>query len=110
MQASEAREICAREGSEVMSDFDVSKLQKWIAKPSRSASRRPERRRGTKSETAARHEQVVQLNLRVGASTKKRMKHLAARDDINLATLLTRMVDLYEKQHGALPDITGKPR
>ena len=37
------------------------------------------------------------------------MKHLAARDDINLATLLTRMVDLYEKQHGALPDM-GKRR
>ena len=52
----------------------------------------------------------MQLNLRVGASTKKRMKHLAARDDINLATLLSRMVDLYEKHHGALPDITGKPR
>ena len=94
-----------------MSDFDVSKLQKWIGKAKQIGEPPgPKEGRGTKSETVARHEQVVQLNLRVGASTKKRMKHLAARDDINLATLLTRMVDLYEKQHGALPDITGKPR
>jgi hypothetical protein len=90
-----------------MSDFDVSKLQKWIGKAKQIGEPPgPKEGRGQKSETSvARHEQIVQLNLRVGASTKKRMKHLAARDDINLATLLTRMVDLYEKQHGALPDM-----
>lgn len=93
-----------------MSDFDVSKLQKWIGKAKQIGEPPgPKEGRGQKSETVARHEQIVQLNLRVGASTKKRMKHLAARDDINLATLLTRMVDLYEKQHGALPDM-GKRR
>ena len=75
-----------------MSDFDVSKLHKWIGKAKQIGEPPgPKEGRGGKSETAARHEQVVQLNLRVGASTKKRMKHLAARDDINLATLLTRM-------------------
>ena len=94
-----------------MTDFDVSKLHKWIGKAKQIGEPPgPKESRGTKSETVPRHEQVVQLNLRVGASTKKRMKHLAARDDINLATLLTRMVDLYEKHHGALPDISGKPR
>jgi hypothetical protein len=95
-----------------MSNFDVSKLQKWIGKAKQIGEPPgPKEGHGTKSRTAVgRHEQVVQLNLRVGASTKKRMKHLAARDDINLATLLTRMVDLYEKHHGALPDISGKPR
>ena len=95
-----------------MSDFDVSKLRKWIGKAKQIGEPpTPEQTRGKGAEPAARaHERVVQLNLRVGASVKKRMKHLAARDDINLATLLSRMVDLYEKQHGALPDITGKPR
>jgi len=94
-----------------MSDFDVRKLRKWIGKakeigepPVAEEARGPQPKPGVSP-----HEQVVQLNLRVGASTKKRMKHLAARDDINLATLLTRMVDLYEKQHGALPDM-GKHR
>jgi hypothetical protein len=94
-----------------MSDFDVRKLRKWIGKakeigepPAAGEPRGPQAKPDVGS-----HERVVQLNLRVGASTKKRMKHLAARDDINLATLLTRMVDLYEKQHGALPDM-GKRR
>ena len=95
-----------------MSDVDVSKLRKWIGKakqigeppvPGDAGGKHADPQRGA-------HERVVQLNLRVAASTKKRMKHLAARDDINLATLLSRMVDLYEKHHGALPDITGKPR
>jgi len=95
-----------------MSDVDVSKLSKWIGKakqigeppvPEDTSGKHANPQRGAQ-------ERVVQLNLRVGASTKKRMKHLAARDDINLATLLSRMVDLYEKQHGALPDITGKAR
>jgi hypothetical protein len=94
-----------------MSDFDVRKLRKWIGKakqigePPAAEETHGEQRKPP----AASHEHIVQLNLRVGASTKRRMKHLAARDDINLATLLTRMVDLYEKQHGALPDM-GKRR
>ena len=82
-----------------MSDFDVSKLRKWIGK-AKQISEPPaaEQTRGAQHKPAATsHEHIVQLNLRVGASTKKRMRHLAARDDINLATLLTRMVDLYEK-------------
>jgi hypothetical protein len=94
-----------------MSDVDVSKLRKWIGK-AKQIGEPPAagETRGSRHEPAAAgHERVVQLNLRVGASTKKRMKHLAARDDINLATLLSRMVDLYEKQHGALPDM-GKSR
>ena len=53
-----------------MSDFDVSKLQKWIGKAKRIGEPPgPKEGRGAKSETAARHEQIVQLNLRVGAST-----------------------------------------
>jgi hypothetical protein len=95
-----------------MSDFDVKKLREWIGKAKEIGEPpAPQETRGTSAEgKQAGHERVVQLNLRVGASIKRRMKHLAARDDINLATLLTRMVDLYETQHGALPDITGKPR
>ena len=94
-----------------MSDVDVSKLRKWIGKAKQIGEppAADDARTARRDAAVVRHERVVQLNLRVAASTKKRMKHLAARDDINLATLLTRMVDLYEKQHGALPDM-GKPR
>lgn len=95
-----------------MSDVDVTKLRKWIGKAKQIGE--PPVPGDTSGKYAnpqpAAHERVVQLNLRVGASIKKRIKHLAARDDINLATLLSRMVDLYEKQHGALPDIKGKTR
>jgi hypothetical protein len=94
-----------------MSDFDVRKLRKWIGKAKEIGEPpAPDNTRvGRREPPAGSHERVVQLNLRVGASVKKRMKHLAARDDINLATLLARMVDLYEQQHGALPDM-GKHR
>jgi hypothetical protein len=94
-----------------MSDFDVRKLRKWIGKAKEIGEPPTPEQTGASQHKPppASHEHIVQLNLRVGASTKKRMKHLAARDDINLATLLTRMVNLYEKQHGALPDM-GKRR
>jgi hypothetical protein len=37
-------------------------------------------------------------------------KQLAARDDIQLGALVARMVDLYEKEYGALPESAGKQR
>jgi predicted HicB family RNase H-like nuclease len=88
-----------------MSDVDLSKLSKWIGKAKQigepptpeSASQRPNRGRDA----------LVQFNVKVSASVKKRAKQLAARDDIQLGTLVERMLDLYEKEHGALPD---KPR
>ena len=80
-------------------DVDLGKLRKWIGKiekvevPPKS---QPERSAG---------QEIVQLNLKVPASVKRRMKHLAARDDVNLTTLLARMVDEYERVHGELPPI-----
>ena len=53
---------------------------------------------------------LVQFNVKVSASVKKRAKQLAARDDIQLGTLVARMVDLYEKEYGALTDSAGKHR
>ena len=91
-----------------MSDVDLSKLRKWIGKAKQigepptpeSASQRPERGRDA----------LVQFNVKVSASVKKRAKQLAARDDIQLGTLVERMLDLYEKEYGALPDSAGKQR
>lgn len=45
-------------------------------------------------------EASVQLNLRVPASVKHRVRVLAARDDITLSELVTRALDLYEQHHG----------
>jgi hypothetical protein len=54
---------------------------------------RPSPRRG---------EELVQLNFKVPHSTKKRIKQLAVRDNITLLTMLDRMVELYEREHGKL--------
>jgi hypothetical protein len=87
-------------------DVDLSKLRKWIGKAKNigepPSADKPAERQARKG--------IVQLNLKVPADVKRRMKHLAARDDINLATLLTRMVDLYETDQGALPEIKTKAR
>lgn len=44
-------------------------------------------------------EASVQLNLRVPASVKQRVRILAARDDVTLSELVTRAIDLYEQHH-----------
>lgn len=44
-------------------------------------------------------EASVQLNLRVPASVKHRVRILAARDDVTLSELVTRALDLYEQHH-----------
>jgi hypothetical protein len=93
-----------------MSDVDLSKLRKWIGKAKQigepptaeSASQRPQQPGGRAA--------LVQFNVKVSASVKKRAKQLAARDDIQLGALVARMVDLYEKEYGALPDSAGKHR
>jgi hypothetical protein len=93
-----------------MNEADVSKLRKWIGKakqigeppasgPSSQRPRQPSSR-----------DALVQFNVKVSASVKKRAKQLAARDDIQLGALVARMVDLYEKEYGALPESAGKQR
>lgn len=49
-------------------------------------------------------EASVQLNLRVPASVKHRVRVLAARDDLTLSELVTRALDLYEQANGNRDD------
>ena len=58
---------------------------------------RPEQVRGTGGEG-----ELTQLNFKIPHSTKKRIKALALRDNITLLTMLDRMLELYEKEHGKL--------
>ena len=46
--------------------------------------------------------QLVQLNFKITARMKKRIKQLAVRDNITLLSMLEAMVELYEKAHGKL--------
>jgi len=45
---------------------------------------------------------LTQLNFKIPQSVKRRIKQLAARDNVTLLTMLHQMLDLYEKEHGAL--------
>ena len=92
-----------------MSDEDVGKtLGTWLGKakkigqpPSPSDARdnlnRPEQPRVHGGEDG-----LTQLNFKIPHSTKKRIKQLAVRDNITLLTMLDRMLELYEKEHGKL--------
>ena len=50
----------------------------------------------------AKGDELSQLNFKIPQSLKKRIKQLAVRDNITLLTMLSHMVDLYEKEHGKL--------
>jgi hypothetical protein len=86
----------------VSRDVDVGKLRKWIGKATTAAEPPPNVTDVAKQSAA---DDIVQLNLKIPASLKRRLKHLAARDDVSLTTLLARMVAEYEKAHGPLPPI-----
>lgn len=45
---------------------------------------------------------LTQLNFKIPQTMKRRIKQLAVRDNITLLTMLHRMLELYEKEHGAL--------
>lgn len=93
------------------SDVDVSKLRKWIGKANRIGEPpTPVAPAAQGHRAVTDRESLVQFNTKVNASVKKRAKQLAARDDIKLGTLVARMVDLYEKEYGALPDSAGKQK
>lgn len=47
-------------------------------------------------------DRTEQLNVRVPPSIKKRVRMLAARDDVSLSDLIIEAVKLYEDKHGAL--------
>jgi hypothetical protein len=92
-------------------DVDLSKLRKWIGKAKQIGEPpAPASHVGGRPLESANRDPLVQFNVKVNASVKKRIKQLAARDDIKLTTLISRMVDLYEREHGALPSTAGKQR
>lgn len=92
-------------------DVDLSKLRKWIGKARQIGEPpTPDARTAQRGADAAGRDALVQFNVKVTPSVKKRLKQLAARDDIKLTTLVARMVDLYEKEFGALIDTAGKHR
>jgi len=59
---------------------------------------RPEQVRGY----GAGDDGLTQLNFKIPHGTKKRIKQLAVRDNITLLSMLDRMLELYEKEHGTL--------
>lgn len=89
-------------------DNDVRKtLGGWLSKAKTIADPpNPDETTGvlTQPERAAPHrgEEIIQLNFKVSQSTKRRMKQLALRDNITLLTMLDRMLELYEREHGTL--------
>ena len=50
-------------------------------------------------------DRTEQLNLRVPPSIKKRVRMLAARDDVSLSDLIIEAIALYEDKHGAPSDL-----
>jgi hypothetical protein len=91
-------------------DVDLSKLSKWIGKARQIGEPPSFKEDARDSAGAARRDSIVQFNVKINASVKKRIKQLAARDDIQLSMIVARMVDLYEKEYGALTDTTDKRR
>jgi hypothetical protein len=90
-------------------DVDLTKLRKWIGKARQIGEPPAPDTRVTRTASADR-DGLVQVKPKVSPSVKKRLKQLAARDDIKLTTLVARIVDLYEKEYGALTDSAGKRR
>ena len=50
-------------------------------------------------------EPMTQLNLRVPSSAKRRVRVLAARDNVSLSELILRALELYEERFGRAPDL-----
>ena len=90
-------------------DDDVGKtLGKWLGKakqigePPSQADTIGTLQRAERAVSYGNDEQLTQLNFKIPHSTKKRIKQLAVRDNITLLTMLDRMLELYEKEHGKL--------
>lgn len=50
-------------------------------------------------------EPMVQINVRLPASVKKRVRLMAARDGIGISEVILRAIDLYEEKHGRAPNV-----
>ena len=77
-------------------------LAKWLTKAKATpAPPAPTERRG-RSSSGQKGQGFRQLNLKVSPSSYERIKGLAYRDRLSLVALLDEMLDLYEKERGAL--------
>ena len=93
------------------SDVDLRKLRQWIGKAKQIGEPPELTPHGAQARgDAGGQDPLVQFNVKVSASVKKRLKQLAARDEVKFTTLVARMVDLYEREHGALSDTAAKRR
>jgi hypothetical protein len=90
------------------SEVDLSKLRNWIGKAKRIGEPPAPEVSGARRHIVDNRDPLIQFNVKVRASVKKRVKQLAARDEIKLSELVARMVDLYEREHGVLPNATKK--
>lgn len=50
-------------------------------------------------------EPMVQINVRLPATVKKRVRLLAARDGVSISEVMLRAIELYEETHGRAPDV-----
>ncbi len=57
------------------------------------------------SQRREKSDRTEQLNLRVPPDLKRRVRVLATRDDISLSEVIIRAVALYEREHGAAPEL-----
>jgi hypothetical protein len=82
-----------------MSADDKNPLAKWLTKAKAiPAPPDPTERRGRTGKSA----RLRQLNLKVSPDTYTRFKGLAYRDRLSGVALIDQMLDLYEKERGAL--------
>jgi hypothetical protein len=84
-----------------MSADSKNPLAKWLTKAKAiPAPPAPTERRGRTG--AAKGARLRQLNLKVSPDTYARFKSLAYRDRLSGVALIDQMLDLYEKERGAL--------
>lgn len=69
----------------------------------------PERVVATEQPSAAEAEQttepMTQLNVRMPVKIKRRVRLLAARDNITISEVILRAIDYYEQAHGRAPEV-----
>jgi len=56
-------------------------------------------------DAATSREPMVQVNVRLPVSVKKKVRLLAARDGVSISDLILEAIELYEERHGAAPDV-----
>ena len=111
----QARLARGRRGHESRRRLSARHSAAGSARQRRSAIRRNRaRRRAFSLNPSGPHHAAAtsspQLNFKIPHSTKKRIKQLAVRDNITLLTMLDRMLELYEREHGKLAEMRTPAR